>query len=1195
MYFLGHLGSSNRSLIVVGLVCVCIVTVGFVYPVRGQMSDNVRKVRSPKIEMGQKKSSEQMLGSELKVEFPEETKTVYKHHQFDHQEYVKNLEDRLLANQNGFQTKVVNQLNEDEDELKNPHPHISVPQLPFCKPTRSTVGSESAKDASSKEKKKTKEKRSVDSHDAVYGDGLDHDDDADDIEVINASEAALKADRKFLVATLDGKVTLLNRTGHQLWTVKTGPLFSSTISSLQLNENGKWINLIPSLTGGVYKYDGDSLYPMPFNADSLLKKSFKLSNDVVITGGKELRTFGIDVKSGNIRYECGIAGCVIPGDAEVNASGNDSEDAMVLVVKKQIQTVRAIDSSTGAERWNFSVGTHEMALAGVTEGCYHGEQRDNSRRISDFLKIVIPEGRVFGADRENHVVWDQTFESPISQVWILENGQLVSVDPITNTPLTDVPSLYIGIHNQQFYVQESQTTSEKMERIFGLDEAASLRRKPFNIAWKPAAAIDGVSGSTALSTITPTPNWVSFSPTPNFSPIFVYEKDSVGDPLADPLDLDEDDDDSRFDEELNPDINFDDGITQVIVMSLWFWWKEVLGISLLTAVLLNLILMKPIMRAVRGQAIREVTVYFQQLWNRWKEEEESRALLARTSSNLLSLPAPEEPDTSTENRKRSTSSSSTGSFHSPVIEDRGVNFSSQYLSEFIPIECLGRGGFGVVFEAKKKIDDRTYAVKRIALPHREKAQARVKREVIALAQLDHRHIVRYFNAWTECTPVGWLEKNDPLWARTLIGSTCPTDYPSDIFASSMMIEASKHGRPDHSKISLPNTPSEQPNDDSFIVFDTTSSSSCSKNTVCSLETSPLINPIPEEDLIGTSIQIPSSEDNSTASSTSGVGFFRRPTSLNMNSTISSFHDHEDVSYQKAVSVSIAANQFSDEEKSKHANEEDEDEKVDISEVMYLYIQQELCQKRTLQDWLRSESLRELPLVVNLFSQIVEAVEYVHSKKLIHRDLKPSNIFLAEVTENGFGVLNVKIGDFGLATTAYAEMESEKVAATPLGETDASENVKMNLTGHVGTHLYMSPEQYHRKPYDYKVDIYSLGLIFFELLMPFSTDMERYNILTGVRKLNFPEKFRDSFPDEYDLIRTMISHDPNERPDAGRVNAWVKTHILKVPGTSIPRIGGSEPLVGRSISSPAEILRVDKSNSPDRKKLKLRFFKTQSVT
>lgn len=52
----------------------------------------------------------------------------------------------------------------------------------------------------------------------------------------------------------------------------------------QLNENGKWVNLIPSLTGGVYKYDGDSLYPMPFNADSLLKKSFKLSNDVVITG-----------------------------------------------------------------------------------------------------------------------------------------------------------------------------------------------------------------------------------------------------------------------------------------------------------------------------------------------------------------------------------------------------------------------------------------------------------------------------------------------------------------------------------------------------------------------------------------------------------------------------------------------------------------------------------------------------------------------------------------------------------------------------------------------------------------------------------------------------------------------------------------------------------------------------------------------
>jgi len=45
-------------------------------------------------------------------------------------------------------------------------------------------------------------------------------------------------------------------------------------------------------------------------------------------------------------------------------------------------------------------------------------------------------------------------------------------------------------------------------------------------------------------------------------------------------------------------------------------------------------------------------------------------------------------------------------------------FISTYLKEFEPIQCLGKGAFGIVFEAKKKIDDRNYAVKRIALPNR---------------------------------------------------------------------------------------------------------------------------------------------------------------------------------------------------------------------------------------------------------------------------------------------------------------------------------------------------------------------------------------------------------------------------------------------------------------------------------------------
>lgn len=46
------------------------------------------------------------------------------------------------------------------------------------------------------------------------------------------------------------------------------------------------------------------------------------------------------------------------------------------------------------------------------------------------------------------------------------------------------------------------------------------------------------------------------------------------------------------------------------------------------------------------------------------------------------------------------------------------NFKSRYLTDFEPVDCLGKGGYGVVFEAKNKIDDCNYAIKRIALPNR---------------------------------------------------------------------------------------------------------------------------------------------------------------------------------------------------------------------------------------------------------------------------------------------------------------------------------------------------------------------------------------------------------------------------------------------------------------------------------------------
>ncbi|VDM15545.1 unnamed protein product [Wuchereria bancrofti] len=128
------------------------------------------------------------------------------------------------------------------------------------------------------------------------------------------------------------------------------------------------------------------------------------------------------------------------------------------------------------------------------------------------------------------------------------------------------------------------------------------------------------------------------------------------------------------------------------------------------------------------------------------------------------------------------------------------------------------------------------------------------------------------------------------------------------------------------------------------------------------------------------------------------------------------------------------------------------------------------------------------------AELVCAIDYIHSQGLIHRDLKPQNIFFS--ADN-----YLKIGDLGLVTNYINEER-----------TDCKQNVITDVchTSHVGTRLYMSPEQLKGKPYNEKVDVFSLGLIFVELIVPCKTIMERNSILSGLQNEVMP-KCLDNFP------------------------------------------------------------------------------------